>query len=118
MRFQEPPLSQKSFILVAVPLAFELLFVLVLFLLLQWYQQQLDGERHARDLTSHLNQILRLLMQEGTNAVSQKISINPLKQSITRRELDTKIKAETEATKELVTGYPEEEAAFSRSTRC
>ncbi len=112
MRFQEPPLSRKTFILVAVPLAFELLFVFVLIILLQMFQVQLEGEMHARDLTSHLNQILRLLMAEGTLAVSAKISSNPLKQTVTRRELDAQIKAETAATQAIVAGHPEEESAF------
>lgn len=113
MRFQEPPLSRKSFILVAVPLAFELIFVLALAFLLTQYESQLDDERHARDVTSHLNQILRLLMAEGTNAVTAKIANNPLAQVSKRRVLDTRIKEETAETQRIVTGHPDEEAAFN-----
>lgn len=113
MRFQEPPLSRKSFILVAVPLAFELIFVLALAFLLTQYESQLDDERHARDVTSHLNQILRLLMAEGTNAVTAKIANNPLDQVSKRRVLDTRIKEETAETQRIVTGHPDEEAAFN-----
>ncbi|MBS1953919.1 MAG: PAS domain S-box protein [Cyanobacteria bacterium SZAS-4] len=113
MRFQEPPLSRKTFILVAVPLAFELIFVFALAFLLQQYEVQLEDERHARDVTSHLNQILRLLMAEGTNAVTAKIANNPLDQTSKRRVLDTRIKAETAETQRIVAGHPDEEAAFN-----
>lgn len=112
MRFQEPPLSRKTFILVAVPLVFELLFALVLVILLHQFQEQLEGERHARDVTSHLNQILRLLMAEGTHAVTTKIVSNPLEQTAKRRELDNRLKAETAETRLIVAGHPSEEAAF------
>lgn len=113
MRFQEPPLSKKTFTLVALPLAFELTFALVLIFLSQQYEAQLESERHARDVTSHLNQILRLLMAEGTLAVSTRISSNPLEQSGKRRVLDDRIKVETSAVKDLVAGHPAEEGAFN-----
>ncbi|MBS2003474.1 MAG: PAS domain S-box protein [Cyanobacteria bacterium SZAS LIN-5] len=113
MRFQEPPLSKKTFTLVALPLAFELTFALVLIFLSQQYEAQLESERHARDVTSHLNQILRLLMAEGTLAVSTRISSNPLEQSGKRRVLDDRIKVETSAVKDLVAGHPAEEEAFN-----
>jgi PAS domain S-box-containing protein len=59
-------LSRKAIILVAIPLAFELLFVSTLMVMIH----QLDGERgreaHARELTSHLNKLLRLLLERGS----------------------------------------------------
>jgi PAS domain S-box-containing protein len=114
MRFREPSLSTKNIILVAVPLAFELIFLLALVILLSVMQSQSDSERHARDVISGLNQVLRLLMAEGTLAVSTRITNNhnPLEQSGQRRLLDDRIKIETYALKKLVAGHPEEEAAF------
>lgn len=122
MRFQEPPLSKKFLILVAVPLAFELIFAAVFVLLLNQFQMQLDDERHARDVISHLNQVLRLLMSEGTLAVSTRMSTNPLEHAGKRRLLDDQIKSETAALRTLTTGHPAEESAFNeiynRLTAC
>jgi PAS domain S-box-containing protein len=62
-------LSRKAMILVAIPLTFELLFVSTLLVMMH----QLDGERareaHARELTSQLNKLLRLLLERGTAVI-------------------------------------------------
>lgn len=52
-------------------------------------------------------------MAEGTNAVTAKIANNPLDQVSKRRVLDTRIKEETAETQRIVTGHPDEEAAFN-----
>ncbi len=112
MRIQEPSLSRKTLILVAVPLAFELIFAFVLVILMQQFQVQLDSERHARDVTSHLNQILRTLMEEGTLAVTTHYTSHPVEFSNKRRELDFRIKQEVREVQTLLAGHPEEEEAF------
>jgi PAS domain S-box-containing protein len=90
-----------------------LTFAFVLVILMQQLQVQLDGERHARDVTSHLNQILRTLMQEGTLAVTSHVTESPTEFSGKRRGLDGRIKQEVVEVQQLLQGHPDEEAAFT-----
>lgn len=113
MRLPEPSLSAQTIINAAIPTSLNLVLVFVLVGLLHQFQVQLEDEHHARAVENHLNEILRLLMQEGTLAVSTRVANTATEHANKRRELDTRIHEESDITKELVAGHPDEEAAYN-----
>lgn len=62
-------LSRKAIILVSIPLAFQLLFVSALLTLLNQAETERAREAHARDVATHANTLLRLLLDAGTSSV-------------------------------------------------
>jgi PAS domain S-box-containing protein len=62
-------LSQKALVLIAVPLVFELLFVLTLSVLRHQAEEEKSKEVHAREVASHVGMLLRDLMEETGCAV-------------------------------------------------
>lgn len=62
-------LWHRALILVAVPLAFELIFVGVLMYTLKQVDMERQREAHARDVANHANTLLRLLLEAGTDSV-------------------------------------------------
>lgn len=62
-------LSRKAIILVSVPLVFELLFVAGLVTLLDQAEHERAREAHARDVATHANSLLRLLLDAGISSI-------------------------------------------------
>jgi len=75
MRFRLT-LPRKALILVAIPLAFELAFILILFGMLQQLEVEREREAHARDVTTHLNKTLRYLLDGGSDSVLARLTGN------------------------------------------
>lgn len=69
-------LSRKALILVAVPLVFELGFLVTLGLALEQVEQEKAREAHARDVGAHLNNILRMVLDRQTSLVLKYLSNN------------------------------------------
>lgn len=69
-------LSRKALILVAVPLVFELGFLVTLGLALEQVEQEKAREAHARDIGAHLNNILRMVLDRQTSLVLKYLSNN------------------------------------------
>jgi hypothetical protein len=55
-------LSHTLFLLVAVPLFFELFFVGSLYVLLEQVEQERSREAHAREISKHLNALHQILL--------------------------------------------------------
>jgi len=62
-------LSHKGLILVAVPLIFELVFIAVLNDMLQQSEREAERAQHAHEVVTHINNVLRLLMDSGRGVV-------------------------------------------------
>src|SRR5262245_62145069 len=56
-------LARKGFILIAVPLAFELIFVSVLLLLLRQAELETEREAHSKAIYSTSNSVARLFLE-------------------------------------------------------
>ncbi len=67
-------LSHKALILVAVPLLFEVIFLITITGLLHQVEQENIRETHARDVETGANGILKLLLQGGTASVLSRLS--------------------------------------------
>ena len=67
-------LSHKALILVAVPLLFEVIFLLTITGLLHQVEQENFRETHARDVEAGANGILKLLLQGGTASILSRLS--------------------------------------------
>jgi PAS domain S-box-containing protein len=62
-------LSRKALILVALPLAFQLVFITILVTLFQRVEAERVEEAHSRDVAEHLNVAMRYLLEVGTLGV-------------------------------------------------
>jgi PAS domain S-box-containing protein len=62
-------LSRKALILVALPLAFQLVFITILVTLFQRVEEERLEEAHARDVAEHVNVAMRYLLETGTLGV-------------------------------------------------
>lgn len=69
-------LPQKAMILVAVPLLFELGFLVGLGVILDQAERERAQEAHARDVSTHLSALLRLLLERETGIVVRHLSEN------------------------------------------
>ncbi len=61
-------IAHKGLILIAVPLLFELFFVVAMFSLLRQAQQEVKVEAHAKDVILTANQLMRHMVNAGTSA--------------------------------------------------
>ena len=59
-------LSHKGLILVSVPLAFELVFVAILYGCLQQAEIEISREAHAKAILSHISNVMRDMIEAGT----------------------------------------------------
>lgn len=106
-------LSRKAFILVTVPVLFEIIVAGVSLQLIGKVEEARKAEAHARDLALHLNTILSLHMQRVSYAFlaqhsSEDSFANRLKQVRSERE------AEARYIDELVAGDKKESARWGR----
>jgi PAS domain S-box-containing protein len=100
-------LSKKAIILVAVPLAFEIVFVISLAVLLQQVGIEREKENRARELTTHVNAGLIALMDRFSSCILYHVSDSP----IFRRRFDLardRIKAEISYMRGVVVDSPED----------
>ncbi|MBS1989749.1 MAG: PAS domain S-box protein [Cyanobacteria bacterium SZAS LIN-3] len=112
-------LTQKSLILVSVPLAFELGFVIELQNLLHEVERENAREVHARAVSSHLTAFLALMMGNSLTGVMNSLSRTTLgyEDTVARAKQSENIIAIREEAKiiqELVRGYPKEEKTFEQ----
>ncbi|MBS1995551.1 MAG: hypothetical protein JSS86_04540, partial [Cyanobacteria bacterium SZAS LIN-2] len=112
-------LTQKSLILVSVPLAFELGFVIELQNLLHEVERENAREVHARAVSSHLTAFLALMMGNSLTGVMNSLSRSTLgyEDTVARAKMSQNIVAIREEAKiiqELVRGYPKEEKTFEQ----
>ncbi len=106
-------LSHKAFILVAVPLLFEVIFLTTIAGLLYQVEQENIRETHARDVEAAANSLLQLLLQGGTaSVISRLTSRDDFDQQY--RVLSDKINEKSLKFGELVQSNPHEYEAFRR----
>jgi len=121
MRFDQP-LRTKAYLLVAIPLVLELLFVGGLLYMVNQVESELVAEQHARDVTDHLNKILRLLINDGVIGGMSSLSRHQQQApanaaevfSHDRHSTDDKIKAEAAIVRAMVSSLPEEAQLFDK----
>lgn len=104
-------LSKKAVILVAVPLVFEVLFVVTLAYLLHQVQYERERENHAREIATHVNSALVALLDRFSSCILYHVSDS---EAFRKRFTDSKdkINGELKVLKDLVRPYPEEKAVI------
>jgi PAS domain S-box-containing protein len=107
-------LAQKVFVLVLLPLTFQIVFVATLANILVQMERENAQEAHAKDLQSEVNMILRLIVDSGARLVVSEFAKG---EGISEKK-QTKLKGraidEFEALKRLVKGHPDEEAEVEK----
>jgi len=110
-------LTQKALILVAVPLVFEVGFVIVLQNLLHEVERENAHQIHVREVSSHLNALLRLIMGSALEGLENSIAHGYYANgNWSRTEWSKQATAERNEVatiKDLVRDYPQERAAFA-----
>jgi len=103
-------LSHKGLILVAVPLAFQVVFVIVLLGMLQQTEQEVSREAQAHAIVKHLNNLHISLMQLAGGMVAYFVSGNPnnLEHAMSARQ---GVPAELKALEALSANNPHEKKA-------
>lgn len=106
-------LSKKAIILVAIPLAFEVVFVSALAYMLHMVQNERERENHAREISTHVNSALVALLDRFSSCILYHVSDSD---AFRKRFAGSggKINAELKTLKELVAPYPEERAVIER----
>lgn len=105
-------LSHKLFLLVAVPLISELLFLGVLASVLQKADVAAKEDAHARAVSAHLNSLLRLMLERGaSSAIWHLASDNAFRERFHRARIG--IRQEIAGIRGLVADRPVEARAFS-----
>ncbi len=103
-------LAQKAFVLVCVPLFFQITFVATLAQLLEQAESERAQEAHAKDVQGQVNVILRMIIDAGAGLV-----ISEFAKSKRIREhyasTNDHAKEEFALLKKLVQGHPDEEQA-------
>jgi PAS domain S-box-containing protein len=104
-------LSKKAIILVAVPLVFEVLFVVTLAYLLHQVQYERERENHAREISTHVNGALVALLDRFSSCILYHVSDSDAFRQRFASSHD-KIQAELAVLKALVRPYPEERSVI------
>ncbi len=106
-------LSKKALILVAIPLAFEILFVVILGALLFFVDNERNRENHAREVSARVNAGLTALLDRFSSCVLYHVSESD---SFKKRFEGSryKIRSEIDALNVLVRDHPEEKAAVDK----
>ncbi len=106
-------LWQKALILLVVPLAAELIFIVVLTGLIAQSDKDRLAEAHARDTAVEMTNLLNRFLDRSSSLVLWKVSGD---EGFYRRfqEAQPKIHAQAEVLRKLIEPYPEERIAFSR----
>lgn len=104
-------LAQKAFVLVCVPLVFEIAFVATLANLLQQAEHERAQEAHAKDLQAHVSTILGLIVNVGAGVIIQEYAKSKRVHAFNVGVID-RAKDEFETLKRMVRGRPDEEQAI------
>ncbi|MBP6747853.1 hypothetical protein KA344_21675 [bacterium] len=108
-------LSKKALILVAIPLAFEIVFVVSLSALLYSVDNERKRENHAREVSASVNAALTALLDRFSSCVLYHVSDSPS----FKKRFETsryKIRAQIDGLEALVRNHPEEKAAVDKIT--
>ena len=109
-------LSRKALMLVSIPLAFEVVFVVSLGILLHQVDYERAREAHARDVASHYNNLLRILLDRGSSLVFTYLT----KSEVFRQRFQDgrgKSQKEEDLLQNLVRNDPSEREAVVRMSR-
>jgi PAS domain S-box-containing protein len=106
-------LSRKALMLVSIPLAFELVFVVSLGTLLHEVDYERAREAHAREVADLFNALMRVLLDRGSSLVYSYLSQNQVFHArfVAGRERALAIEAQIQ---NLVHDYPYERASVER----
>ena len=105
-------LAQKVFVLVCLPLVFQIVFVGTLANLLVQAERESAQEAHAKDLQSEVNKILRMIIDSGTKLViTEYVKKQGIKDDKKRKNIQEAANDEFATLERLVEGHPEEEIA-------
>ncbi len=108
-------LSKQGFILIGVPLVFELLFIAILLLLLRQVEMQADREARSNAITQSATNLGNMLVQSGSALLMSLGSISP--DDVQKyRELNTQVANCQQRLETLVKGNKHEEQLVA-STR-
>jgi PAS domain S-box-containing protein len=106
-------LAQKAFVLVCVPLAFEIAFVGILARLLAQAEHERSMEAHAKEVQSQVNSILSTIIDAGAGVlISEFAKSKKIRERYGQR--GDRAKAEYQKLLKLVAGNPEEEKGITR----
>jgi signal transduction histidine kinase len=108
--FMKLTLPQKAMILVAVPLVFELAFLVGLGVVLDQAERERVREAHARDVSAHLSALLRLLLERETAVVVRHLSENNPNFKVGFQEFSRRILVEYDILKEITRDNDRERA--------
>lgn len=106
-------LSHRALLLVAVPLLFEIGFVVVLTQLLHQAEAELQKQSHAREVITGLNRLLRLLLDSAGGMTAYGYSSEPLYYQRFRNASD-RVPVEFAKLEDLVKNDPKELASILR----
>lgn len=109
-------LSHKALILVAVPLLFEVIFLVTITGILHQLEQENLRETHARDVEAAANSLLKLLLQGGTASVLSRLS-NREDFEKEYRSLSDKVNQRSLVMRDLVKDNEHERAIYKRLER-
>lgn len=105
-------LAKKVFVLVCLPLFFQIIFVGTLANMLVQAERESAQEAHAKDLQSEVNKILRLIIDSGSKLVITEFAKKQGLREKTQKKIKVQGTDEFAALKALVQGHPDEEAAI------
>ena len=106
-------LSRKALMLVSIPLAFEIVFVVSLGSLLHQVDYERAQEAHARDVATHFNNLLRILLERGSSLVFSYLTNSKTFQRKFAAGRDIAL-AEGDVLKRLVKDHPSEREAVAK----
>jgi PAS domain S-box-containing protein len=110
-------LFQKALVLIAVPLAFQLVFVFILGALRRQVEQEKMQQVHAREIYRHLDRMLRNVMDHSMESIVSSVSKSvgfEDKEAENRQAMLTKsIHDETAEVSKFVAGNEDERKAFA-----
>jgi PAS domain S-box-containing protein len=110
-------LFQKALVLIAVPLAFQLVFVFSLVALRQQVEQEKTEQVHAREVYRHLDRMLRNVMDRSMESiiasVTKSMGVDDEEAESRLQTLTNNIHAESEAFKQFASGNEAEKKLFA-----
>jgi PAS domain S-box-containing protein len=107
-------LAQKVFVLVLLPLTFQIVFVATLANMLVQVERENAQEAHAKDLQSEVNKILRLIVDSGARLVVSEFAKGEGISEKKHKKIKIRATDEFESLKRLTKGHPEEEAEVAK----
>ena len=107
-------LAQKVFVLVLLPLTFQIVFVATLANMLKQVERENAQEAHAKDLQSEVNKILRLIVDSGARLVVSEFAKGEGISEKKHSKIKIRATDEFESLRQLVKGHPNEEAEVAK----